>query len=913
VLSALGLARIDLSRYRMAAETMVNWMARVLGSMMLRPGWGFIGATANWNQARTIPFIFGATDTARLEVTQGQTRVWVNDLPITRSAVATTVTNGTFPANLTGWTNTSQAGATVTWVSAGQVSFVGTGSNNAILDQEVNVAPGDVSTRQALRIVVTTGPLTFRCGTSQGDDSLINQTTLNTGTHSLALTPGQTDFWIRFENENQAASLLASCTIEGAGDLTLPTPWQTADLQNLRWAQSADVIFVGCNGYPQQQLERRAVDSWSIVDYTQTCTVGPFNTLNVTNTTLTPSALSGNITLTASNPLFKPGQVGALFRLLSVGQAVGSALAGANQYTNPIYVTGVGAQRAFSIVIAGSFTGQLNLQYSVGSTAGPWVDVGSANSTWNEPFTQTFNDGNDNQSIYYRVGFDAGNYTSGTANVSLAFAQGSITGIVRITGYTNNTTVSAAVLEALGNTTASPNWSEGSWSTFRGFPSCPMIWGGRLWWFGVSIFGSVSDDYNSFDDTITGGAAPIIGQFDSGPVENIYWAIGLQQLVVGNASQETSIRSDYLGDPVTITNFNVMTGSTQGSANVNSVQMDRSGIFVQTTGQRVFTLDLDIYTYSYKSTELTLLVPDFNSAGIVQIAIQRKPDTRVHCLRADGSVGIMVYDPTESVTCWLEVIPANSLAGGGVVEDISVLPGPGRAEDQVYYIVRRVVNGQTVRYHEKWAMESECTGLPVAKCLDAHMVFSNAGVPSTTIAGPAWLVGETVCLWGWNTVDPFIDGNGNTAGMDLGTYTVGANGVITGINLSGEPFPITNAIVGLAYTAQWQSMKQSFAAALGTPLNVPKRISELGLVLQNTHVRGLLTGNDFEHLDSIPETDFPKDPEGNADLNAIFNDYDEQMGAFNDIWSTDSRVCLQAASPRPCTVLAFTTEMETNG
>ena len=52
---------------------------------------------------------------------------------------------------------------------------------------------------------------------------------------------------------------------------------------------------------------------------------------------------------------------------------------------------------------------------------------------------------------------------------------------------------------------------------------------------------------------------------------------------------------------------------------------------------------------------------------------------------------------------------------------------------------------------------------------------------------------------------------------------------------------------------------------------------------------------------------------GMADLNAILNTYDAQMGAFNDIWSTDSRVCLQASSPRPCTALAFTTEMQTSG
>jgi hypothetical protein len=951
VLSTLGLARIDLTRYRMAAASMSNWMARVLGSMMIRPGWAYLGNTAGNNQAKTIPFIFGATDTARIEITQGTSRIWVNDALVTRAAVGTTVTNGSFPTNLAGWTNSSEAGATVSWVSAGQVSFVGTGSNNAILDQQINVAGPDQSTRQALRIVITAGPMSLRIGTSMGDDSIVNETVLNTGTHSIALTPGAASFWVRFQSSGAAASLLASCNIESAGVLTLPTPWQTQDLYGLRSIQSADVVFVGASGYPQQQFERRAIDSWSIVDYSKTCNVGPFRPINVTNIQLTPSAVSGNITLTSNKPFFKPGHVGALFRLLSIGQAVTSALAGANQFTNPVLVTGVGAQRNLTITISGTWSGTIVLQYSVGTSAGPWIDVGSGHSWTGNLAGGVYADGSDNQAIYYRLGFEA-LYTSGTATASLAFPFGSITGIARVTGYTSSTQVNAAVLQAMGNTTATPNWSEGSWSTFRGFPATPMLWQGRLWWFGVSVFGSSSDNYNNFDDTILGDSAPIIGQLNEGPVENVYWAVGLQQLVLGTASAEPSLRSTYLGDPVTPTNFNVMTGSTQGSANVNALRMDRSGVFVQVTGQRVFTLDLDIYTYSYRSNELTLLVPDFNSAGIVMMAIQRKPDTRIHCVRADGTVGVMVYDQTENVTCWLAVSPANTIAGSGFVEDVTVLPGSGQAEDQVYYTVRRVINGQTVRFHEKWAMETEVAGTPSAKISDACTVYVappgvTTSVPATgryllenssgyylqedgtdyydiegfislpgttTITGAVpWLAGETVCLWGWNTVAPYIDANGNTAGLDLGTYVVDATGSISGINQGGVPFPITNAVIGLPYTAQWQSMKESFAAALGTPLNQPKRIDKLGLILQNTHAQGIKIGSDFQHLDDLPQSDLPVLASGMADLNAILNGYDRQMSAFNDVWSTDSRVCLQAVSPRPCTCLAFTTEMTTSG
>jgi hypothetical protein len=922
LLSQLGLARVDLTRYRMAASISVNWMVRVLGSMMLRPGTAHIVSTQGNNQARAIPFVFGATDTARIEVTQGTSCVLVNDALVTRVAVGTTVTNGSFATNLAGWTNSSQAGATVTWQSAGQVAFVGTGSaaasDNAILDQQLTVAGGDVGKRHALRIVVLRGPLVFRCGTSQGDDSIINETTLNTGTHSLAFTPAG-NVWIRFFNSNQCQSLLASCNVESAGVMTLPTPWQTADLASLRWTQSADVIYVGCIGYPQQQFERRATDSWSIVDYTQTAILGPFRTINVTNTTLTPSALTGDITLTASNPLFKPSHVGALFRLLSVGQAVTSVLGGAGQATNPVLVTGVGSQRNLQITITGSWSGTIALQYSLSSNAGPWTDVGSSES-WTGNASGAYNDNNNNESIYYRLNFDS--YSSGAASASLSFPTGSISGIARITGYTDNQHVSAAVLPsmvssngsfsgALGSLNPTTNWYEGAWSQFRGFPATTRLWQGRLWWFGSSIFASVSDDYTNFDDTVIGDSGPIIGQLDEGAVDNISWAIGLQQLVLGTASAETSCRSTYLGDPITPTNFNVMIGSTQGSSTADALQMDRSGIFVQITGSRVFSLDLDIYTYSYKSNELTQLVPDLNSAGIVQIALQNKPDRRLHCRRADGTVGVMVYDAAENVTCWLEVETAN----GDFIEDISILPALNVAEDQVYYIVRRTVGGQTVRFHEKWALESDCTGLPVSKCVDSHVVYQGAPVSSLSAIAPH-LAGETVSVWGWNTATPYVDGNGNNPGLDLGLYVVAADGSVNNLVFQNAPYAVTNAVVGLPYTAQWQSMKQSFGAAMGTPLNQPKRISRLGLVLQNTHAQGIQFGNDFNHMDNLPLIDLPQTSSSDgstADVNSILTSYDEQMTGFDDIWSTDSRVCLQAASPRPATCLAFTAEMTTNG
>lgn len=891
ILSKLGLARTDIERYALSAEVMTNFMPRVLGSMMLRPGLQYIGPTLNNQSASTIPFVFATTDTAHLEFTDSVLRVRVNDVLITRPLVSAVVTNGTFDSDVSGWTDSDEGGATSAWASGGYLSLSGTGVNSAIRDQQVTVNESGIV--HALRIIVARGNATLRVGSASGLDDYVKETALGTGTHSLAFTPSGASFWIRFQNVNIPAALVDSCVVEGAGVMQLPTPFTASLLQYLRPEQSADVLYFACGGAIQQRkIERRGTTSWSVVLYEPVD--GPWNLINTTATTIAADAINGDITLTASKAIFRPTHVGGLFRIASTGQLVQANISGDDQWTDPIEVVGIGAQRVLQYSLTGTYVGTATLQYSVGAP-GSWVDVA------NHSGVGSYNDGQDNQIIFYRIGIKPGNYTSGTLVAQLSFASGSISGIARITAYSSGTVVSARVLKSLGGTGSSANWWEGQWSDFRGYPSTLAFFEGRLWWFGKNkVNGSVSDTYESFDDTIVGESGAISRSIGQGPVDTINWALPLLQLELGTGGGEFSVRSSTFSDPISPTNFYLHPIGSQGSAPINAVKVDTKGIFVQRGGQRVFELDQSIYTNDYASTEITLMVPDLNKAGIVKIAVQRQPDTRVHCVRADGTTGVMIYNRGENIICWVEV------ETDGFIEDVSVVPGQG--EDQVYYVVRRTINGNTVRYLEKWATEAACQGLPEARLVDAHFVFSsNSEV--VRVNGLSHLEGETVSVWGWNMLHPFVDASGNTTGRDLGLHPV-AGGQVSGLSSA-----ITDACVGLPYTAQFKSMKEAFAAALGTAINQTKRISEVGLVLLNSHAQGLLMGGDFnpENMESIPLDDLPQLPSDEPDLDAMFVDYDRNLTAFNDTWGTDSRLCLQAASPRPCTVVACTVSMQTHG
>ena len=883
-ISSLALARTDFARTQFSAEIQTNWMPRSLGSMMLRPGLEYTGATRGNLQSVTIPFIFADDDTARLEVVSTVMRVWVDDELVTRPSVTSAVTNGTFDSNLTGWSDQDGGSSVSAWLTGGYMSLIGTENAAAKRRQEVTCSGANIGVRHALDIVINRGPVLVRVGSAAGTDDYIAETTLETGYHSLAFTPSG-NFWIDLFNYNEAASLVDSVRVAASGVMEIAHPWGTADLQKLRWDQSGDVVFVACDGYRQRRIERRqdaaglAKDSWSIVEYKSND--GPFMVQNVGPITLTPGATSGDTTLTASSAMFKSGHVGALFKLSHTGQLQEDALNGADQFCDPIRVVGVDGTRAFAIIITGTWTGTLTLQYSV-SEPGDWVDApaggGSGTMTFTANTAISYDDTLDNQIIYYRIGFKSGDYGSGTANVSLSSSSGSQTGIARVTGFTSSTVVNIGIIQEFGGATATADWSESYWSAYRGFPTAVAFDGGRLWWAGKNHrWGSVSDAYDSFDDETEGDSGPISRSIGSGPVDKIFWLLSGSRLLQGAAGAISAIRSSSLDEPITPTNFNPKDVSTQGSANIAAAKIDTSAVYVQQGGSRLYEAAYDGGTLEYTSGDLAVHVPEIGEPGIYRIAVQRQPETRVHCVRTDGTVAIVVLDKAEEIKCWIDV------ETDGIVEDVVI--EPGGIEDRITYTIKRTIDGSTVRYHERWALESECAGGTLNKQADSFITGTGA------VTGLDHLEGEEVVIWA----------DGEDQGTDdEPTFTV------SGGEVAGQSH--TSWIAGLPYDAQYKSTKLAYAIEGGVALCAKKKVFQLGIIARNIHPKGLRYGPDFDTMDDLPEVE-----DGAAvSETAIREAYDEPMFSFPGDWSTDARLCLKASAPKPCTLLAAVINMETN-
>ena len=879
VVSRLALARVDLAKLRFAGEVQENLLPMVLGPCMLRPGTAYLDTTLSNADPVFIPFVYDEEASAMVIITSGGVQFLVDDVIVTRPTVTTVVTNGNFTSDLSSWIDADESGAASTWHASGYMQLLGTGSNFAKRTQEVTTV--ETGTEHALRISVNRGPVVIRVGSTAGGDEYVGEKSIGTGQHSLAFTPTG-NFHITVSADASAPRLVDSITVETGGELTLDNPWST-DIESVRYDQSGSILFVACEGYEQRRIRlyRANLRSWGI-DLYQTFD-GPFDFPNGGGTTLTPSAVTGEITVTASKPLFRNSgtatHIGGLWRLTHPGQTASGSLAGLDQATDYIRVTGLGpaddggTQRTFTYTITGTFVGTVVLERSFAEPGG-WATW----QTHTAPVDTTYNDALSNQIIYYRARMSA--YTSGTAVVTITYANSVQKGIIRITAVASSTSATAEVVSTLGKTEATSSWEEGEWSGYRGFPSAVQFHDGRLWWgFEDFVFGSVSDAFDSFDDEFEGDAGPIIRSIATGSADPIRWFLSMQRLLAATASQEVSIRASSFDEPLTPTQFTARAFSNRGSANLQAIKVDGHGVFVQRNGKRVYLIVYVIDSQDYQSQDATRLNPDICEAGILGMAVQRQPDTRIWFWLSDGTAAVLTYEPQDDVVAWTPVTTA------GDIKAIGVLPGDD--DDQIYFAVERSPTSGSIMAIEKLAKQSEAVAGTLCKVMDSHIVYE--GVDTATITGLDHLEGLSVVAWGDGVPLP-------------GPFTVSSGSV----TLSDT---VQDAVIGLGYDGKFKSAKLAYAAAAGTAVGKQKRIARVGLLMQDVGWYGVRTGKDFDNMHRLPPT------LGNGRplvATETIDDYDYNMTTFNGGWGPDERICFKVSSPYPATFKGIIFQIETS-
>lgn len=181
------------------------------------------------------------------------------------------------------------------------------------------------------------GPLTRRPGTYYVAEvkSSANRTALVrfefSTTQAYIIEFG--DQYMRFYR-NEAQILSGMSPYEVATPYTLANLFDANGALRLKFAQSADVLYVAHPSYAPRKITRTGHTSWTIS--TITFVDGPYLATNTTTTTLTPSATTGSVTITASASLFASTDVGRTIRIKHTnlwGNATITAFTSATQVT----------------------------------------------------------------------------------------------------------------------------------------------------------------------------------------------------------------------------------------------------------------------------------------------------------------------------------------------------------------------------------------------------------------------------------------------------------------------------------------------------------------------------------------------------------------------------------------------------
>lgn len=877
-----ALARIDLEKMRLAGEHPVsNWLPRILGPMTIRPGLESLRSLTA--VTRPVPFIRDLSTTALLGFSDQTVTVFdVNGVPVGVSAVGSLVVNQSFVFAGGGWTDVSDTGAgtdgVVTLGGGGTAQFLATRWRQAATEQSVAIALADRPIQHTLRVEVARGPVFLRVGTASGGEELVTDTELITGVHKISFTPNAATIYIRLRSEDTVARFISLCQFEnvlagGAVNLTLPTPWLESDLPYLAWDQSADVMFIGDGRNQQRRIERRGTASWSITTY-QTRN-GPFNPPGTDKIALTPSAYSGNGTLTANRPYFRASHVGTLFELTHPEQHVIDQLHAPEQTTDSIRVSGLFSStipyddRNFGYTLdfaTGSFVGTVTLE----SSTDPEGLIWSKTKDFAAGASATYNDEQSNLNMRYRFRVTA--YTSGYCGVTLTYLAGTTVGQVRVVEYTSSTSVNYETVKPLGGVTTTRDWRGPRWSSELGWPRVPKFRDDRLHWFrGDRDFASLVDDYDNYDDTVEGDSGPIDRTVGNGPAEGVRWAINSDRLVVGTAGYTAIVQASELNEVITPTSYAVRIGPTVGASFVPPVQVDAAILMADRSNTRLIEL-IAADAARLQSTDLTRLNPRAMRSGIKAMAVQRRPDTRDYVVLADGTCSVLTYDRDEKVAA------ITTIETDGDIVDLAVLPDT--TQDDVYFIVSR--NGGL--YLERLAEEAAQESASTCTLLDGYKVLTGA---VTAITGASHLNGKTVAVY--------------ADGVRLGTVVISGGGAA----LSGGPY--ARVVYGLDYVARFKSVKLSGQAPAGTAMGQLKIARHVGLVLSNSTLDGITVGPAETLLEALPDI-----VNGAERVPGQFVDhYEMEPYPVPSDFETDPRIIIEAtASYGPKTVQSIVVDLE---
>ena len=292
--------------------------------------------------------------------------------------------------------------------------------------------------------------------------------------------------------------------------VTTVTPYLEADLFQIQYAQSLDVMWLTHQDYAPRKLKRTTASLFELDEIS--FKFGPFlgrnDYLNDDSITLSSSVIVKDAvgTLTAAGPMapvevFESGHVGSLWKLTMPRVTTGTS--GTATGTGTIG-TAIDVDGPYTLKTSGHWGATVELQRNEDSngweTYRTWISTLSAGvGSLNAQYTGT----EYAQNVQYRIQVSA--YTGGTVQASLTVNTSTQSGIVEVQSVESTSSATVKVVSKLAKAdTATKQWNEGAWSGVRGYPKTMTFFQDRAIYAGTSyqpqtIWFSESGVYDRID------------------------------------------------------------------------------------------------------------------------------------------------------------------------------------------------------------------------------------------------------------------------------------------------------------------------------------------------------------------------------------------------------------------------------
>lgn len=362
-------------------------------------------------------------------------------------------------------------------------------------------------------------------------------------------------------------------------------------------------------------------------------------------------------------------------------------------------------------------------------------------------------------------------------------------GYAIIVSFVLSTSVTIDIIENFAGAGATTDWQLGLYSDFLGWPSTGAFHADRLWLGGPSsqpfrLNASNSGDYTNFSPSAANGTVTdqnsIQLLLQAGRAQTIQWLQSSSEgLVVGMSDAEVVVRSASTVDPISPTSVEFLFNTYRGSVGVDSVRVDRSLLFTQRDGRTIRELVYSEDLGSFQTLDLSIRAEHiFQSSPVSRIDYQQAPASITWALKSDGTLAGLTFEKDQQVFGW----HTHETREGDAIEDIAVLPAN---EDTLWALVRREINGSTVRYVEKLdPLFRSQTPQEDAFFLDSGLTLTS-GSPTTSWSGLSHLEGETVSVLADGAAHPDVVVSGGAI-----TTQVQASKIQVGLPYSSEIIPL---------------------------------------------------------------------------------------------------------------------------